>query len=146
MKSSQNLSQGKVATAVIEPGGFIGDQLLSWCIRRPFNERLPAASSTYICIQDTEAFGLEAEHLRFLAESFPYGFANERLKRIARYCSSHWRTWAAVSIQMAWHRHYRKRDRSGSTLTGVVEGHNGGHNKLRECAAAFMSIRPHDLE
>ncbi|CAM8997831.1 unnamed protein product [Rhodiola kirilowii] len=137
VKSSQTLTKGKVATTVIKPGDFIGDQLLSWCLRYPFTERLPASSSTYTCLEATEAFGLLSDDLRYLAESFPYGFVNERLKRIARYYSSHWRTWAAVSIQMAWRRRQ---------VSGAVEGQSDGYNKLREYAAAFMSIRPHDLE
>ncbi|KAA8530410.1 hypothetical protein F0562_005119 [Nyssa sinensis] len=100
VKSSQNLSKGMVATSILEPGGFLGDELLSWCLRRPFVDRLPASSATFTCIESTEAFGLEANHLRYITDHFRYKFANERLKRTARYYSSTWRTWAAVNIQL----------------------------------------------
>uniref|UniRef100_A0A5B6ZRL6 Putative cyclic nucleotide-gated ion channel 2 n=1 Tax=Davidia involucrata TaxID=16924 RepID=A0A5B6ZRL6_DAVIN len=139
--SSQNLSKGMVATSILEPGGFLGDELLSWCLRRPFMDRLPASSATFTCVESTEAFGLEANHLRYITDHFRYKFANERLKRTARYYSSNWRTWAAVNIQLAWRR-YMTRSR-GPALNHVME--NGGNERrLRQYAAMFMSLRPHD--
>ncbi|XP_021682294.2 cyclic nucleotide-gated ion channel 2 isoform X3 [Hevea brasiliensis] len=63
VKRSQGLSKGMVATSVLEPGGFLGDELLSWCLRRPFIDRLPASSATFYCLDSTEAFGLDANHL-----------------------------------------------------------------------------------
>lgn len=140
VKSSQSLSKGMTATSLIEPGGFLGDELLSWCLRRPFLERLPASSATFVCIEPTEAFALNADHLKYITDHFRYKFANERLKRTARYYSSNWRTWAAVNIQFAW-RHYRKRTRR--PVIAVVE--NGSHERrLLRYAAMFMSFRPHD--
>uniref|UniRef100_A0A7N0T9Q1 Cyclic nucleotide-binding domain-containing protein n=1 Tax=Kalanchoe fedtschenkoi TaxID=63787 RepID=A0A7N0T9Q1_KALFE len=133
VKSSQGLGRGKVATT-----------LLSWCLHRPFVDRLPASSSTYICARATDAFGLDADHLRYLSEQFRYRFVNERLKGIARYYSSHWRTWAAVNIQMAWRRCRKGR---GSPVIGAVEWHSGGSDRrLRQYAAVFMSIKPHHLQ
>lgn len=140
LKSSQCLSKGMVATCMLGPGNFLGDELLSWCLRRPFIDRLPASSATFECVEPTEAFGLDAPHLRYITEHFRYKFANERLKRTARYYSSNWRTWAAVNIQLGWRR-YRKRTR------GVVVGPpESGDNerRLRQYAAMFMSLRPHD--
>ncbi|KAI3770347.1 hypothetical protein L6452_01475 [Arctium lappa] len=64
VKSSQNLSKGVVATSMLYPRGYLGDELLSW-----------------------------------------YKFANEWLKRTARYYSSNWRTWAAINIQLGWRRY-----------------------------------------
>ncbi|EOY03580.1 Cyclic nucleotide-regulated ion channel family protein isoform 2, partial [Theobroma cacao] len=110
IKRSQSLSKGMVATSIIEPGGFLGDELLSWCLRRPFIDRLPASSATFVCVESIEAFGLDANNLRYITDHFRYKFANERLKRTARYYSSNWRTWAAVNIQLAWRR-YRTRTR-----------------------------------
>ncbi|KAJ6402505.1 hypothetical protein OIU84_014579 [Salix udensis] len=110
IRSSQSLSKGMVATSVLEPGGFLGDELLSWCLRRPFIDRLPASAATFVCIESTEAFGLDAYHLQYITDHFRYRFTSERLKRTARYYSSNWRTWAAVNIQFAW-RHYRMRTR-----------------------------------
>ncbi|KAI9121434.1 hypothetical protein K1719_008467 [Acacia pycnantha] len=143
IKRMQNLSKGMVATSVIEAGGFLGDELLSWCLRRPFLDRLPASSATFLCLESAEAFGLEAGHLKYVTDHFRYKFANERLKRTARYYSSNWRTWAAVNIQLAWRRY---RQRTKGPVTPVIEG--GGRisteRRLLQYAAMFMSIRPHD--
>lgn len=140
LKSSQHLSQGMVATCMLGPGNFLGDELLSWCLRRPFVDRLPASSATFKCIEPTEAFGLDAPHLRYIAEHFRYNFANERLKRTARYYSSNWRTWAAVNIQLAWRR-YRMRTRG---MVNPPSELGDGERRLRLYAAVFMSLRPHD--
>ncbi|KAF2283603.1 hypothetical protein GH714_012159 [Hevea brasiliensis] len=140
VKRSQGLSKGMVATSVLEPGGFLGDELLSWCLRRPFIDRLPASSATFYCLESTEAFGLDANHLRYITDHFRYTFASQRLKRTLRYNSSNWRTWAAVNIQFAWRR-YRMRTR-GLVLPVVLNGNI--ENLLRRYAAMFMSLRPHD--
>lgn len=137
VKSSQKLSRGMIATSLLEPGGFFGDELFSWCLRRPFVDRLPAASATFTCLESTEAFSLDANHLRYITEHFRYKFANERLTRTARYYSSNWRTWAAVNIQLAWRRHI---ERTRHTLSIGSDS----DRRLRQCAAFFLSIRPHD--
>lgn len=140
IRRNQSLSKGMVATSVIEQGGFLGDELLSWCLRRPFIDRMPASSATFICIDSTEAFCLNADDLRYITDHFRYKFANERLKRTARYYSSNWRTWAAVNIQFAWHR-YRLRTRR--PVIPVTES-RGTERRLLQYAAMFMSIKPHD--
>ncbi|KAJ1401574.1 RmlC-like jelly roll fold [Sesbania bispinosa] len=141
IKRNQSLSKGMVASSVLEPGGFLGDELLSWCLRRPFIDRLPASSATFVCLESAEAFGLDANHLRYITDHFRYKFANERLKRTARYYSSNWRTWAAVIIQLAWRR-YRKRTRG--PVTPVRDSSGGTERRLLQYAAMFMSIKPHD--
>ncbi|KAK6928134.1 Ion transport domain [Dillenia turbinata] len=141
IKSSQRLSKGNVATSMLEPGSFFGDELLSWCLRRPFIDRLPASSATFVCMESTEAFGLAADHLRYITEHFRYKFANESLKRTARYYSSNWRTWAAVNIQFAWRR-YRMRTRRD--IVPPAEENGATENRLRQYAAMFMAFRPHD--
>lgn len=140
LQSSQKLSKGTVATCRLGPGNFLGDELLSWCLRRPFIDRLPASSATFVCVEPTEAFGLDAWHLRYITEHFRYKFANDRLKRTARYYSSNWRTWAAVNIQLAWRRYKAK-------TRGVViqpSEFSDSERRLRLYAAMFMSVRPHD--
>ncbi|XP_062152610.1 cyclic nucleotide-gated ion channel 2 [Alnus glutinosa] len=141
VKRTQSLSKGMVATSVLEPGGFLGDELLSYCLRRPFIDRLPASSATFICVESTEAFGLDADHLRYITDHFRYKFANERLKRTARYYSSNWRTWASVIIQLAWR---RNRMRTRGPMIPVATENGGPDRRLRQYAAMFMSIRPHD--
>lgn len=140
LQSSQRLSRGMIATCTLGPGNFLGDELLSWCLRRPFVDRLPASSATFECIEDTEAFALDALDLRYITEHFRYKFANERLKRTARYYSSTWRTWAAVNIQLAWHR-YRIRTR-GMGIQPLEVG--DPESRLWKYAAMFMSLRPQD--
>ncbi|KAJ0042431.1 hypothetical protein Pint_19132 [Pistacia integerrima] len=140
IKRSQTLGKGNVATSVLEPGGFLGDELLSWCLRRPFTDRLPISSATFTCAEAMEAYALDSHHLRYITEHFRYKFANEKLKRTARYYSSNWRTWAAVNIQFAW-RKYRMRIRGPMN---PEMGSGGIETRLRQYAAIFMSVRPHD--
>ncbi|GAB2299258.1 Cyclic nucleotide-gated ion channel 2 [Dionaea muscipula] len=142
IKRGQSLSKGVVATSIVEPGGFLGDELLSWCLRRPFLHRLPASSATFMCLESTEAFGLDAYDLRYITEHFRYKFANERLKRTLRYHSSNWRTWGAVNIQLAWRRYVRRTLASMGQM--IQNGEANEEHRLRQCAAIFMSLRPHD--
>ncbi|KAG6790503.1 hypothetical protein POTOM_006658 [Populus tomentosa] len=105
LQSSQVLRDGVKSCCMLGPGNFSGDELLSWCLRRPFIERLPPSSSTLVTLETTEAFGLEAEDVKYVTQHFRYTFVKERVKRSARYYSPGWRTWAAVAIQLAWRRY-----------------------------------------
>ncbi|EEF36596.1 cyclic nucleotide-gated ion channel 4 [Ricinus communis] len=105
LQSSQVLRDGVKSCCMLGPGNFSGDELLSWCLRRPFIERLPPSSCTLVTLETTEAFGLEAEDVKYVTQHFRYTFVNERVKRSARYYSPGWRTWAAVAIQLAWRRY-----------------------------------------
>ncbi|PSS06176.1 Cyclic nucleotide-gated ion channel like [Actinidia chinensis var. chinensis] len=105
LQSSQILRDGVKSCCMLGPGNFSGDELLSWCLRRPFVERLPPSSSTLVTLETTEAFGLEAEDVKYVTQHFRYTFVNEKVKRSARYYSPGWRTWAAVAIQLAWRRY-----------------------------------------
>lgn len=140
LQSSQQRSKGMVAKCTIGPGNFLGDELLSWCLRRPFADRLPSSSATFECTEAAEAFALDAHHLRYITEHFRYKFANESLKRTMRYYSSNWRTWAAVNIQLAWRR-YTMRTSGMATRPSEASDND---RRLRLYAAMFMSIRPHD--
>lgn len=140
LKSYQSLSKGKVATCMLGPGNFLGDELFSWCLRRPFIDRLPASSETFICAEPTEAFGLDANDLRYITDHFRYKFANERIKQSARFYSSHWRTWAAVNIQLAWRRYKERTQPPAGPQVEIVDD----DRRLRHYAAMFLSLRPHD--
>ncbi|XP_068644996.1 cyclic nucleotide-gated ion channel 4-like [Aristolochia californica] len=105
LMSSQVLRDGVDSCCMLGPGNFSGDELLSWCLRRPFVERLPQSSSTLVTLETTEAFGLEASDVKYVTQHFRYIFINEKVKRSARYYSPGWRTWAAVAIQLAWRRY-----------------------------------------
>lgn len=141
IKRSQTLSKGTMAITTLQPGTFLGDELLTWCLRRPFIGRLPASNATFKCVRPTEAFSLDFDDLRYITDHFRYQFGNEKVKRTARYYSSNWRNWAAVNIQFAWRRY-----RMGIVRVPVSSGmeNGGGEIRLRRYAAVFMSIRPHD--
>ncbi|KAL0423023.1 UNVERIFIED_CONTAM: Cyclic nucleotide-gated ion channel 2 [Sesamum radiatum] len=140
---SQGLVRGKVATSILAAGSFLGDELISWCLRRPFLDRLPSSSATFTCTQSTEAFALEADDLQYITDHFRYHFANESLKWTARYYSSNWRMWAAINIQLAWRR-YVRRTRCGVVDSVLENGGGDGDHRLRKYAAMFLSLRPHD--
>ncbi|KAG2682030.1 hypothetical protein I3760_11G171600 [Carya illinoinensis] len=146
LQSSQVLRDGVKSCCMLGPGNFSGDELLSWCLRRPFIERLPSSSSTLVTIETTEAFGLEAEDVKYVTQHFRYTFVNEKVKRSARYYSPGWRTWAAVAIQLAWRR-YRHR----LTLTSlsfirprrpVSRCSSMGEDRLRLYTALLTSPKP----
>ncbi|TVU44942.1 hypothetical protein EJB05_04405 [Eragrostis curvula] len=145
LRSTLPLTKGVVATCMLGAGNFLGDELLSWCLRRPFVDRLPASSATFECVEAAQAFCLDAPDLRFITEHFRYKFANDKLKRTARYYSSNWRTWAAVNIQLAWRRCRVRRTAAAAAPPLVISGtDDDGDRRLRHYAAMFMSLRPHD--
>ncbi|PKI38736.1 hypothetical protein CRG98_040849 [Punica granatum] len=146
VRRDQNLSKGSMASNLLEPGGFLGDELLSWSLRRGSStDRLPASAATFVCLRTTEAFGLDAGDLRYITDHFRYRFADDKLKRTTRYFSSNWRTWAAVNIQFAWRRHRMRIQGHANLATHTPADINGGSEKmLRRYAIMFMSLRPHD--
>lgn len=72
LQSSQVLRDGVESCCMLGPGNFSGDELLSWCLRRPFVERLPPSSSTLVTLETTEAFGLESEDVKYVTQHFRY--------------------------------------------------------------------------
>ncbi|KAL6199233.1 hypothetical protein ACLB2K_029019 [Fragaria x ananassa] len=150
LQSSQVLRDGVKSCCMLGPGNFSGDELLSWCLRRPFIERLPPSSSTLITLETTEAFSLEAEDVKYVTQHFRYTFVNEKVKRSARYYSPGWRTWAAVAIQLAWRR-YKHR----LTLTSLSfirprrplsRCSSLGEDRLRLYTALLTSPKPNDQD
>ncbi|XP_022717969.1 cyclic nucleotide-gated ion channel 4 [Durio zibethinus] len=146
LQSSQVLRDGVKSCCMLGPGNFSGDELLSWCLRRPFIERLPPSTSTLVTLETTEAFGLEAEDVKYVTQHFRYTFVKEGVKRSARYYSPGWRTWAAVAIQLAWRR-YKHR----LTLTSLSfirprrplsRSNSLGEDRLRLYTAMLTSPKP----
>ncbi|KAL4312705.1 hypothetical protein GQ457_01G005040 [Hibiscus cannabinus] len=146
LQSSQVLRDGVKSCCMLGPGNFSGDELLSWCLRRPFIERLPPSSSTLVTLETTEAFGLEADDVKYVTQHFRYTFVNEKVKRSARYYSPGWRTWGAVAIQLAWRR-YKHR----LTLTSLSfirprrplsRSNSLGEDRLRLYTAMLTSPKP----
>lgn len=146
LQSSQVLRDGIKSFCMLGPGNFSGDELLSWCLRRPFIERLPPSSSTLVTLETTEAFGLEASDVKYVTQHFRYTFVNEKVRRSARYYSPGWRTWAAVAIQLAWRRYKHRK-----TLTSLSfirprrplsRCSSLGEEKLRLYTALLTSPKP----
>jgi hypothetical protein len=76
LQSSQVLRDGVKSCCMLGPGNFSGDELLSWCLKRPFIERLPPSSSTLVTLETTEAFaGMEnlGSHGNPIGDKVPRG-------------------------------------------------------------------------
>lgn len=156
MRSTHQLRKEVRSTCMLGPGNFCGDELLSWCVRRPFVERLPTSSSTFVSLETTEAFSLDAQELKYVTQHFRYTFLSEKLKRTARYYSSGWRTWAAVAIQLAWRRYKTRSAASGGSLLASLSfvrlrrpltriySSSCEENRLRLYAALITSPKPND--
>ncbi|GJN14862.1 hypothetical protein PR202_gb01729 [Eleusine coracana subsp. coracana] len=146
-RSCQALRTGATSCCTLGPGNFTGDELLSWCLRRPFREwPLPASSATLTTVESTEAFGLEAEDVKYVTQHFRYTFINDRVRRSARYYSPGWRTWAAVAVQLAWRRYkHRKTLESLSFIRPrrpLSRCASLGEEKLRLYTAILTSPKP----
>ncbi|KAK3138345.1 hypothetical protein QOZ80_5AG0367600 [Eleusine coracana subsp. coracana] len=147
LRCSQALRTGATSCCTLGPGNFTGDELLSWCLRRPFREwPLPASSATLTTVESTEAFGLEAEDVKYVTQHFRYTFINDRVRRSARYYSPGWRTWAAVAVQLAWRRYkHRKTLESLSFIRPrrpLSRCASLGEEKLRLYTAILTSPKP----
>nr|ACG43048.1 cyclic nucleotide-gated ion channel 2 [Zea mays] len=146
LQSSQVLRNGAESCCMLGPGNFSGDELLSWCLRRPFLERLPASSSTLATLESTEAFGLDAADVKYVTQHFRYTFTNDKVRRSARYYSPGWRTWAAVAVQLAWRRYkHRKTLASLSFIRPrrpLSRCSSLGEEKLRLYTALLTSPKP----
>ncbi|KAM0823398.1 hypothetical protein ACQ4PT_070904 [Festuca glaucescens] len=146
LQCSQELRNGATSRCTLGPGNFTGDELLSWCLRRPFAERLPASSSTLVTMESTEVFGLEAADVKYVTQHFRYTFTNDKVRRSARYYSPGWRTWAAVAVQLAWRRYrHRKTLASLSFIRPrrpLSRCSSLGEEKLRLYTAILSSPKP----
>ncbi|KAI4322876.1 hypothetical protein L6164_022528 [Bauhinia variegata] len=146
LQSSQLLRDGVKSCCMLGPGNFSGDELLSWCLRRPFIERLPPSSSTLVTLETTEVFGLEAEDVKYVTQHFRYTFVNEKVKRSARYYSPGWRTWAAVAIQLAWRRYKHRLTLASLSFIRprrpVSRCSSMGEDRLRLYTALLTSPKP----
>ncbi|KAE8814610.1 cyclic nucleotide-gated ion channel 4 [Hordeum vulgare] len=146
LQCSQELRNGGTSCCMLGPGNFTGDELLPWCLRRPFAERLPASSSTLVTLESTEVFGLEAADVKYVTQHFRYTFTNERVRRSARYYSPGWRTWAAVAVQLAWRRYKHRKTLSSLSFIRprrpLSRCSSLGEEKLRLYTAILASPKP----
>ncbi|CAM6103272.1 unnamed protein product [Calypogeia fissa] len=128
VKSTYRLQTGSTSSVVLGPGNFAGDELIGWLARRTqkFDSGLPPSAATLTTLSDAELFGLDFEDLLYIAKNFRHKFNQEKLRNTARYWSSHWRTWAAVTIQLGWRFFKQRRDdrrvHKGSLSRSSVDG------------------------
>jgi cyclic nucleotide gated channel len=109
LESAYRLPNGNTSSCVLGPGNFSGDELVSWCFKKPLSDRLPPSTATLTTLNNVELFGLDSHDLRYITEHFRYKFISQKLKNTARYWSSNWRTWAAVTVQLSWRRYKQRR-------------------------------------
>ncbi|KAL2897563.1 putative cyclic nucleotide-gated ion channel 14 [Bienertia sinuspersici] len=95
---------------ILRPGDFCGEELLAWALL-PNVVNLPSSTRTVRAVEEVEAFSLEAEDLKFVANQFRR-LHSKKLQDTFRYYSHQWRAWGACFIQAAWRR-YKKKEIQG---------------------------------
>ncbi|KAJ4950567.1 hypothetical protein NE237_027399 [Protea cynaroides] len=91
----------------LRPGDFCGEELLAWALLPNSTVNLPSSTRTVRALTEVEAFALQAEDLKFVANQYRR-LHSKKLQHTFRFYSHHWRTWAACFIQAAW-RQYKRR-------------------------------------
>ncbi|XP_024526116.1 cyclic nucleotide-gated ion channel 2 isoform X1 [Selaginella moellendorffii] len=151
LESVYRVGKSKMSIVTLGPGNFCGEELLPWCLYRSSDTiaSLPPSIATISCLESVEAFGLEAEDLKYVTQNFQHTFINEKLRHTTRYYSPGWRTWAAVNIQLAWRRYkYHKAlaldmPRQGGFVRKASEA-SLRKDLLRMYAAMMVSPKPRD--
>ncbi|KAL2932476.1 putative cyclic nucleotide-gated ion channel 14 [Bienertia sinuspersici] len=92
---------------MMRPGDFCGEELLAWALL-PSAANFPSSTRTVKAIEEVEAFSLQADDLKFVANQFRR-LHSKKLQHTFRYYSHHWRTWGACFIQAAWRRHKKRK-------------------------------------
>ncbi|XP_013602604.1 PREDICTED: probable cyclic nucleotide-gated ion channel 14 [Brassica oleracea var. oleracea] len=91
----------------LKPGEFCGEELLVWALLPKSKVNLPSSTRTVRALEEVEAFALQAEDLKFVANQFRR-LHSKKLQHTFRYYSHQWRTWAACFVQVAWRRYKRR--------------------------------------
>ncbi|KAL7263529.1 hypothetical protein ACSBR1_001647 [Camellia fascicularis] len=91
----------------LRPGDFCGEELLAWALLPKSTQNLPSSTRTVRTLAEVEAFALQAEDLKFVANQFRR-LHSKKLQHTFRFYSHHWRTWAACFVQAAWRRYKRR--------------------------------------
>ncbi|KAJ6434775.1 hypothetical protein OIU84_000082 [Salix udensis] len=92
---------------ILRPGDFCGEELLAWALLPKSTLNLPSSTRTVRALEEVEAFALQAEDLKFVANQFRR-LHSKKLQHTFRFYSYHWRTWATCFIQAAWRRHKKR--------------------------------------
>ncbi|XP_021751116.1 probable cyclic nucleotide-gated ion channel 14 isoform X2 [Chenopodium quinoa] len=99
----------------LRPGDFCGEELLAWALL-PDATHYPSSTRTVKAIEEVEAFSLEAEHLKYVANQFRR-LHSKKLQDTFRYYSHQWRSWGACFIQAAWRQYKRKMEQISPSLS-----------------------------
>ncbi|KAL0733877.1 hypothetical protein Bca4012_010087 [Brassica carinata] len=91
----------------LKPGELCGEELLAWALLPKSKVNLPSSTRTVRALEEVEAFALQAEDLKFVANQFRR-LHSKKLQHTFRYYSHQWRTWAACFVQVAWRRYKRR--------------------------------------
>uniref|UniRef100_A0A1J3IQ28 Putative cyclic nucleotide-gated ion channel 14 n=2 Tax=Noccaea caerulescens TaxID=107243 RepID=A0A1J3IQ28_NOCCA len=92
----------------LRPGDFCGEELLAWALLPKSTVNLPSSTRTVRALEEVEAFALQADDLRFVANQFRR-LHSKKLQHTFRYYSHQWRTWAACFVQAGWRRYKRRK-------------------------------------
>ena len=135
LRSTHKMTSGEISVCHLGPGLFSGEELLTWALSRSPDEAcLPKASSSLDAVTLIEAFSLQSSDLCFITTHFKFSLRTKKLRQLIRYYSPHWRTWAAVTIQLAWRR-YKASKGKGSFFRFYT-------SKLRKNASIGDSVKP----
>lgn len=116
------------------PGDYFGDEVISWCLRVPFEETLPPSTATIVTTTAAEVYIFECQDMKYVIDHYRHMFETSKMKSLLRYHSLSWRMWAAVTIQKHWRKVLQKRrkkhkqlqDPSTSSVMAGME-HLGGY-------------------
>jgi len=108
----------------LKPGDFCGEELLAWALV-PKATTLPSSTGTVRTLAEVEAFALQAEDLKFVANQFRR-LHSRKLQHTFRFYSHHWRTWGACYVQAAWRRYKRRKLTQSLTLRESLSGSSLG--------------------
>jgi cyclic nucleotide gated channel len=119
----------------LRPGDFCGEELLTWALLPKSTVNLPSSTRTVKSLDEVEAFALQAEDLKFVANQFRR-LHSKKLQHTFRFYSYHWRTWAACFIQAAWRR-FKKRIKEKSlsmtdSFSYPLHNQEGGETEREE--------------
>jgi cyclic nucleotide gated channel len=92
----------------LRPGDFCGVELLTWALMPNPSLNFPQSTSTVLSVTEVEAFALQAEDLKDVANQFKHLYS-KRLEHTFRYYSYQWRSWGAFFVQGAWRRHKKRK-------------------------------------
>ncbi|CAN8284170.1 unnamed protein product [Cochlearia groenlandica] len=92
----------------LRPGDFCGEELLAWALLPKSTTNLPSSTRTVRALEEVEAFALQADELKFVANQFRR-LHSKKLQHTFRYYSHQWRTWGSCFVQSAWRRYKRRK-------------------------------------